>query len=166
MNKSQLQAKFSLLWEEKGLPGADLVEEYQFCKGRMWRYDFAFPSQKLVIDIQGMGRGGRQGGHQTAEGMRNDCDKHNTATLMGYRVLLFASSSNSIEEWVYLTCVALCYQQAPLNDEFQDARDSEPEQIPQVRKFAPRKALTKAQVPKKRRVKPTRSSLKNRSRSS
>lgn len=107
--KSHYEEKFHQLWMEKGLSGSDLEREYKFCPDRAWRFDFAFPSQKLAIDIQGMGRSGGFGGHQSAQGMRNDCEKYNTAVLQGWRVLLFPSSMANVEEWVYFVSVALCY---------------------------------------------------------
>lgn len=111
MNKSQLEEAFFSLWKEKGLPESDIVPQYRLVQERLWKYDFAFPSQKLLIEIQGMGRGGSRGGHQTAQGMRNDCDKHNTAVLLGWRILTFSSANTNVEEWVYQTCQALCYPQ-------------------------------------------------------
>lgn len=65
------------------LPGWDLEREYRFHPTRKWRFDFAFPSQKLAIEIEGFGR------HQTVTGYMTDLEKYNEATRLGWRMLRF-----------------------------------------------------------------------------
>ena len=65
------------------LAGWDLTTEYQFHPERRWRFDFAFPSVKLAIEVDGRGR------HQTAKGVIADCEKANEAVRLGWRVLRF-----------------------------------------------------------------------------
>lgn len=76
-------------WEAFGFPDSDITREYKFFPGRKWRFDFAFPSRKVAVEIQGRGR------HQTVTGVRNDCEKHNTACSEGWMVLFFPATDVS-----------------------------------------------------------------------
>lgn len=90
-------------WNKAPLEGADLVREYRFHPTRRWRFDVAFPSAKVAVEIEGRGR------HQTVTGYRGDCEKYNTATLAGWRVLRFpATDKAKAAEWVELVKEALC----------------------------------------------------------
>lgn len=79
-----------LLLQRKGLD-FDLRRECMFHSVRRWRFDLALtgPHLKLAIEYQGGIFMTRQGGHQTAQGMRKDWDKFNQAQLLGWTVLLF-----------------------------------------------------------------------------
>lgn len=106
---SQAERNFYLAWRMAPLPGADLVAEYVFHPTRKWRFDFAFPSVKLAIEIQGAGRGGASGGHQSHAGMQRDCDKNNEAVRLGWRVLVFrAGDRKNALDWVRLVKEVLC----------------------------------------------------------
>lgn len=75
------------------LPGWDLVREHRFHPERRWRFDFAFPSVKLAVEVDGRY-------HRTHEGVRNDCEKGNEAIRLGWRVLHFPSFQKSrAHEW-------------------------------------------------------------------
>ena len=56
--------------------------------GRKWRWDMAWPSKRLAVEIQG----GiwTHGKHGRGSGIIQDMDKLNAATLAGWRVLQFA----------------------------------------------------------------------------
>jgi len=65
------------------------VPEYWFAKhiGRRWRFDFAWPDQKLALEINGgafMVGGGR---HTRGAGFRKDAEKLAEAAIMGWRVI-------------------------------------------------------------------------------
>lgn len=63
--------------------------EYVFHPGRRFRFDFAFPSHRLAVEVDG---GTWQiGRHQTAVGFAKDCEKFNLATLDGWRVLRYTT---------------------------------------------------------------------------
>lgn len=62
------------------------AREYRFHPVRRWRFDFAWPAEKLAVEIEGRGR------HQTFVGFRNDCEKYNAALQLGWRVLRFPAS--------------------------------------------------------------------------
>lgn len=51
---------------------------------RQWRFDFAWPFEKLAIEVQGFGPG-----HNSYKGMSNDYEKHNNAILLGWKILFF-----------------------------------------------------------------------------
>jgi very-short-patch-repair endonuclease len=76
------------------LPGWDLTREFVFHEERKWRFDFAFPSVKLAVEVDGRGR------HQRVDGVRKDCEKGNEAALLGWRVLRFpATDKRKAAEW-------------------------------------------------------------------
>lgn len=65
--------------------------EYRFAKSmkRRWRFDLAWPDLMLAVEIDGgTWSGGR---HVRGKGYEADCEKHNTAALMGWCVLRFTS---------------------------------------------------------------------------
>ena len=68
----------------------DLVREYKAIEGRKFKWDFAFLSQRLLVEVQG-GVFMRRGGHTSGVGVTRDCEKHNLAMLAGWRDLLVTS---------------------------------------------------------------------------
>jgi very-short-patch-repair endonuclease len=94
MTKSDLEQKFiDLLITESERHGFELRaphKEYRFHPTRKWRFDFAWPSVMVAVEIEGgTWSGGR---HATGAGMAKDCDKYNSATAMGWRVLRFTGN--------------------------------------------------------------------------
>ena len=77
----------AMLWRMvvDGLPSP--VKEYRFHPTRKWLFDFAYPDQKIAIEVEG----GTwvQGRHSRGSGFQADCEKYNTATLLGWKVLHF-----------------------------------------------------------------------------
>lgn len=68
-----------------GLPAP--VRELQFYPSRKWRADLAWPDYRLLVEYEGgVYINGR---HTRGRGFENDCDKYNTATLEGWRVMRF-----------------------------------------------------------------------------
>lgn len=100
---SAAEEAFLIAWNLNPLPGAELVREYRFHQVRRWRWDYAFPSVKVAIEIDGRGR------HQTVVGVRSDCEKANTALLMGWRVLRFPATDKRLAaDWVATVKELLC----------------------------------------------------------
>jgi very-short-patch-repair endonuclease len=65
------------------------VREYVFARPRKWKFDFAFPEQKIAVEIEGgIWRGGR---HNRATGYETDLEKYNAAVLLGWRVLRYST---------------------------------------------------------------------------
>jgi len=66
------------------------LREHWFHGRRKWRFDFAWPDHMLAVEFEG----GVfvQGRHSRGAGFEADCEKYNTATLSGWRVLRFTSN--------------------------------------------------------------------------
>lgn len=88
MHPSEGEATFALHCRiEKLSP----VPEYKFHPTRKWRFDFAFVSEKLAIEIEGgIYSGGR---HTRGSGFEADCEKYNEAVLLGWKILRFSTQS-------------------------------------------------------------------------
>lgn len=78
--------RFQLL--NKIVPG--WVQELKFHPTRRWRFDYAHPDLKIAIEIEGAVW--TRGRHTRGAGYLADCEKYNTAQIMGYRVLRYATS--------------------------------------------------------------------------
>ena len=64
--------------------------EFRFDPARRWRSDFAWPAQKLLVEVEGgIWTGGR---HTRGAGFARDAEKYNTAAVNGWRVLRFAGT--------------------------------------------------------------------------
>lgn len=80
--------------------GIEYFPEYKFCE-RKWRFDFilgrrasigdwvAMKVEHLMIAIEIQGAIWIQGGHSRGSGYMRDIEKHNEATLLGWRILKF-----------------------------------------------------------------------------
>lgn len=64
------------------------VREYQFHLGRKWRFDFAFPSHKVAVEIEG-GTAFGKSRHSRGKGFVGDCQKYNAAALQEWLVFRF-----------------------------------------------------------------------------
>ena len=67
------------------LPEPD--REYRFHETRKWRFDYAWPTCKLALEVDGgvfMLGGGR---HSRGAGYRADCEKFAEAAIQGWRVI-------------------------------------------------------------------------------
>jgi len=61
------------------------VREYKFHPVRRWRFDYAIPSHKVAIEVEG--GVWTQGRHTRPRGFIGDMEKYNTATALGWRIL-------------------------------------------------------------------------------
>lgn len=61
------------------------VREHRFHHTRRWRFDFAWPERMLALEVEGGIWG--VGRHTSGAGFEKDCEKYNTATVHGWRVL-------------------------------------------------------------------------------
>ncbi len=69
------------------LTGTEPQSEYRFHPTRKWRFDFAYPEQKIAIEIEGgTWIGGR---HIHPIGFEKDCEKYNFCAKLGYRLLRY-----------------------------------------------------------------------------
>lgn len=92
--KSGLEATASILFKSMGL---DPETEYRFHPKRKWRFDFAFPEQKVAIEIEG-GTFAKSR-HTTGTGYEKDCEKYNTAILNGWRVFRFTGRMITVDNF-------------------------------------------------------------------
>lgn len=85
MAKRDLESTFEFQCRAAGLVIKE--REYRFHPVRRWRIDFAWPDMKYGVEIEGLSS--KISRHTTIKGYRNDCEKYNTALLMGWRILRF-----------------------------------------------------------------------------
>jgi len=76
--KSDNEAWFDTRWKQLG--GIPPVKEFRFSKDRKWRFDRAWPTRKIALEIEGHG-------HQHWNRYHGDVEKYNTAALLGWCVL-------------------------------------------------------------------------------
>lgn len=87
---SSLEAAFDLAWRllrPSGLPVP--VAEHRFDPGRRWRFDRAFPTERVAVELEGGAFS--QGRHTRGRGFIADIEKYNRAALLGWLVLRFAA---------------------------------------------------------------------------
>ena len=73
-----------------GIPNP--MGQFKFAEsiGRRWAVDFAWPKQKIVVEIEGgiWRRGG--GAHSHPMNILRDIEKYNALAMMGYRLFRFS----------------------------------------------------------------------------
>jgi very-short-patch-repair endonuclease len=79
-----------------------LVREHKFHPIRKWRFDFAWPSQDVAVEVQGGIWLGKRGRHTSGTGMARDIEKSNSAALLGWRLFAYTadmiSSGQAVEQ--------------------------------------------------------------------
>lgn len=91
--ESEAERAFFTRWLQlHTLEGAEYEpqREHKFAAAwaRDWRFDFAWPVQKVAVEIEG-GTWKGKGGHTTGVGYQKDCEKYNAAIELGWRVLRY-----------------------------------------------------------------------------
>lgn len=84
------------------------VCEFRFHETRLWRFDFCWPDQMVAAEYQGIKWKPKKGensnsGHQSIDGLRNDCEKFTEASLAGWRLILITAetvNSGQAVEWI------------------------------------------------------------------
>ena len=64
--------------------------EYRFNPLRRWRFDFAIPMHAIAIEVEG--GVWTQGRHTRGSGYIKDCEKYNSAVMLGWRVLRYPAT--------------------------------------------------------------------------
>ena len=85
MPKSHLEETLERDLKLCGILGYE--REYRFDPVRHWRFDFAWPEQKLAVECEGAVW--TQGRHTRGSGFVADLEKYNSAVLQGWRVLRY-----------------------------------------------------------------------------
>lgn len=84
---SRLEETLAIHIRAAGLPEPE--REYRFHPTRRWRADFAFPPQRLLVEVEGgIHSNGR---HVRGSGFQADAAKYNAAVLLGWRILRFTA---------------------------------------------------------------------------
>lgn len=69
----------------RALLDADVEPEFRFHDTRRWRFDYALPTCKIAIEVEGgVWTAGR---HTRPRGFLGDMEKYNAAAALGWRVL-------------------------------------------------------------------------------
>jgi very-short-patch-repair endonuclease len=82
---SALEEAFLAAVREARIPMPE--REYRFCPTRKFRFDFAWPRQKIAVEVQGAIW--RKGAHSSGVGLQRDYEKYNLAQLLGWKLLQF-----------------------------------------------------------------------------
>lgn len=63
----------------------EVVKEFRFHPTRRWRFDYAIPSHKIALEVEGgVFTGGR---HTRSKGFIGDMEKYNEAARLGWTVV-------------------------------------------------------------------------------
>lgn len=63
----------------------EIVKELRFHPKRRWRFDYAIPSYKIAIEVEG--GAWTNGRHTRGKGFLGDVEKYNQATVLGWRLI-------------------------------------------------------------------------------
>jgi len=90
MTHSALEAAFVIAWQLYAPDCERPLEQYRFCPGRRWAFDFAFPwaTPPLAVECDG-GQWAAHGGRHNTDA---DREKLNAAAALGWRVMRFSAS--------------------------------------------------------------------------
>lgn len=94
---------FDVLWRALAPHAPAPWAEYRFTTARRYRFDYAWPAERVAVEVDG-GQWQPYGGRHARDA---DREKHNLATAEGWRVLHF-STQQLLDEPE--TCVALTLQ--------------------------------------------------------
>lgn len=86
--RTKLEDALAFQIKAAGLPIPE--REWRFHPTRRWRFDFAWPGDKLAVEVEGgiwLSLKGKKGRHNTGKGIEEDMVKYNAAALLGWRVL-------------------------------------------------------------------------------
>lgn len=85
---SVLEKGFGIAWRgfAKGLPQP--VPEYTFHPSRRWRIDFAWPSERVAVEVEGGIYG--KGRHTSVQGFLGDIEKYNALAEAGWLLLRYS----------------------------------------------------------------------------
>lgn len=86
MGMSDLERTLLFLMKTEKLPTPE--QEVQVVPDRKFRFDFAYPEQRVAVEVEGITKFGPAiGRHQSFDGFTKDCEKYNIAALNGWLVI-------------------------------------------------------------------------------
>ena len=86
MTLSALESQLAYMIRCVGLPEPKTQYRLPELPERKFAWDFAWPVERLLVDVQG-GTWVSNSGHTSGAGLERDCEKMVLATLAGYRVM-------------------------------------------------------------------------------
>ncbi|GIV86606.1 MAG: hypothetical protein KatS3mg054_0635 [Chloroflexus sp.] len=86
MNPDRLNDEFAFQLSAYGIA---YEREYRAVPERRFRWDFALPDVRVLVEVQGGIWMRERTGHTSGRGVRRDCEKANLAALHGWRTLFF-----------------------------------------------------------------------------
>lgn len=102
MTKSALESQLAYMIRCVGLPEPKTQYRLPEVPERRHLWDFAWPCERLLVDVQGAIWVDHKG-HNSGAGVTRDCTKLNLATLAGYRCLFVTSNqidSGEAVQWI------------------------------------------------------------------
>jgi len=84
--ESDLERLFLSHWIKR-YPTFPPINNYEFHATRKWRFDFAWVTHKIAVEIQGMGPG-----HCSLPGMTKDHLKHMAATIDNWKIIYLTTT--------------------------------------------------------------------------
>lgn len=87
MNAMRATGTDALVWQLSAVGLPEPVREHRFDAVRRWRFDLAWPTARIAVEIDG---GSWVGGrHTRGAGFAKDLEKLNAATLADWRIFRF-----------------------------------------------------------------------------
>jgi len=87
------------------------VREHRFHPKRKWRFDFAWPAQRVACEVEGgTWAGGR---HTRGSGFEADCEKYNEAAVLGWLVVRVTNNMVADGRAVHYVQLALKSRETP-----------------------------------------------------
>lgn len=83
--RSPLEVELAQQIKLAGLPTPE--EEYKFLQDRRFRFDFAWPTYKVAVEVEG--GAWSNGRHTRGQGYIDDCKKYNLAVMWGWSLLRY-----------------------------------------------------------------------------
>lgn len=106
------------LWHCKAKKLPPPVTEFRFTPDRRFRADFAWPKQKILVEVEGAVWS--RGRHTRGSGYTKDLEKYNLATELGWRIFRYSTEQvesgeaiNQIERVMNACVVSRGYADCP-----------------------------------------------------
>lgn len=87
---SDLETTFVNYWRLLAASHPQPIAEYPFAHPRRFRFDFAWPNDRVAVELEGAVYSG--GRHTRGKGYEGDLEKYNLATLLNWRLLRYSRS--------------------------------------------------------------------------
>jgi hypothetical protein len=91
--RGTLEGRWLSRWERisAGTEFTAPIQQYEAIPDRKFRYDFAFPDLRILVEVQGGICARTRMGHSSVTGQERDAEKLNLASAYGYRMFHFTT---------------------------------------------------------------------------